>query len=96
MIMAEANQNQPNPFSPEDGSTASRFSLSGQTDTQLQIFDISGRLVRELVSGNLPAGEHQVNWNGRDSRGETVSSGVYFYKLQTADRVDTRKMTLLK
>jgi flagellar hook assembly protein FlgD len=52
--------------------------------------------VKTLVSRNLAAGNHIVNWNGKDNTGNQVSSGVYFYKLQTANSNITKKMLLMK
>lgn len=89
-------QNQPNPFSPEDGMTSIRFSLDKSTDAQLRVYDLSGRLVRTLAEGSFPAGEHQVNWNGKNDRGENVSSGVYFYRLQAGSFVKSNSVTILR
>ena len=88
-------QNQPNPFSPEDGMTTIRFSLDKDSSAQLRVYDISGRLVRKLAEGSFPAGEHQVNWNGKNERGESVSSGVYFYRLQAGAFVESSSLTIL-
>jgi hypothetical protein len=84
----------PNPF---NASTQIRFSLPEQTDVSVAIYDISGRLVRELVSGAFPAGEHAVVWDGTNASGERVTSGIYLYSLSTStDRRVLGKMVLLK
>jgi flagellar hook assembly protein FlgD len=57
---------------------------------------MAGRVVRTLVDGDLSAGPHAVTWRGRTDQGAVASSGLYFYKLRTADTTITRKMTLLK
>ena len=62
----------------------------------LEIYDVGGRLVRRLIGAEQPAGEYAVNWNGRNARGEMVSTGIYFYRLQAGSVVQTRKMLLLK
>ena len=92
------HQNYPNPFNP---TTQIRFEMPEQAYVQLTIFDINGRQVANLISENRSAGSHAVNWNGRDTTGRPVSSGVYFYRLNVTSqngkvRHQTNKMTLLK
>ncbi len=87
-------QNYPNPFS---SSTTIRYSLpsavSGRlTAVDLSVYDLAGRLVRTLVDGPQETGFYSVVWDGRDSSGRSVASGVYFYRLSatnTADRSAT-------
>ena len=87
-------QNFPNPFNP---STQIRFSLALDSVVSLRIYDLEGRLIRYLVPGTqLDAGRHSVEWDGRDRRGREVSSGVYFYSLDTDEFSDTRKMVLVR
>jgi hypothetical protein len=86
-------QNRPNPFNP---TTTVRFSLAAGAVTQLTIFDVSGRAVRSLVNGALPAGEHAVVWDGRDDMGRSVPSGIYLYKIQAGTETATKKMMLLE
>ncbi|HSG29350.1 MAG TPA: PKD domain-containing protein, partial [Candidatus Krumholzibacterium sp.] len=71
-------QNHPNPFNP---STTIRFGLSRDSRVSLKIFDTTGRLVRVIVDGSLPAGHYRENWDGLNSRGVPVSSGIYYYRL---------------
>ncbi len=87
------SQNYPNPF---NNSTNIGFSLSREGQASLTIYDLLGRKVKQLQSGNLPAGEHQFTWNGTDESGSGVTSGVYFYRLESNDGVITRRMVLLK
>ena len=87
------NQNSPNPFNPR---TEIKFSLRQAGPAQLQIFDMRGRMVKKLVSGDLPAGEHQVTWNGDTQDGRPVATGVYFYRLETDNTVLTKRMLLVK
>lgn len=87
------NQNFPNPFNP---TTEICFSLPSATDVTLDIYNISGRKVATLVDGYLQAGEHSVTWNGRFSDGMQVASGVYFYRIETDQFSDSKKMLLLK
>jgi serine protease len=87
------SQNYPNPF---NGSTAIRFSLQADGKATLTIFDILGRKVNTLQSGMLPAGEHAFTWNGTDESGVAVTSGVYFYRLESADGTLVKRMVMLK
>jgi M6 family metalloprotease-like protein len=86
-------QNVPNPFNP---TTSIRFYLPQRSRVALQVYDITGALVRELASGAYDAGPHDIQWDGRDGSGTAVGSGVYFYRLITAGHTLTRKMVLLK
>jgi len=86
-------QNYPNPFNPE---TNIRFSLARASDVNLSIFNTLGRRVATLIDENLSAGGHLTRWNGTDNSGRTVASGLYFYRLNTADYTSSRKMLLIK
>ena len=84
----------PNPFNPR---TTLRFSLPREESVRLDIHDLAGRLVRRLVDGPLPAGDHEIPWNGLDEAGRGVSSGQYLARLRTDDGpAVTRKLTLLR
>jgi hypothetical protein len=85
-------ENYPNPFNP---STTIGFSVPQAGNLTLVVYDMTGREVRTLASGSMAAGYHAVRWDGRDNRGSTVSSGVYFFRLRAgAGFVETRKMVL--
>ncbi|HEU4930376.1 MAG TPA: FlgD immunoglobulin-like domain containing protein [Candidatus Krumholzibacteria bacterium] len=86
-------QNSPNPFNPE---TEVRFELAAPANVSISIFDAAGRRVRVLIDDARPAGPNVLRWNGRDDSGQTVSSGVYFYRMRTSGFDATRKMVLLK
>jgi M6 family metalloprotease-like protein len=87
-------QNIPNPFNPV---TAIHYDVPADgTHLSLQVFDVSGQLVRTLVDGVVSSGQRSVTWDGTDASGSHVSSGIYFYRLQAGDNVITRKMVLLK
>jgi flagellar hook assembly protein FlgD len=62
----------------------------------MAVFGVDGRRVRQLVMGTVPAGTHQVTWDGRDDRGQQVAAGVYFYRLTAGDRTLTKKMVLIR
>ncbi|MCP4573490.1 MAG: hypothetical protein GY838_14125 [bacterium] len=86
-------QNNPNPFNP---STKISFNLPRDGRTRLRIYNARGEHVKTLRDEIMGAGSHTVIWNGRDHMGATVSSGVYFYRLDAADTALTRRMLLLK
>lgn len=86
-------QNYPNPFNPV---TQIEYTLPRRSYVQISIYNILGRNVRTLVNREKSAGIHSVTWDGIDEVGNTVSSGVYFYKLIAGDFVSSKKMLLLK
>ncbi len=86
-------QNYPNPFNP---TTTIAFTLPVKVHTNLSIFNLRGKLVRTLVNEVLTEGQKQAEWDGRDARGNPVTSGVYFYRLEAGSKVMTRKMVLIK
>ena len=87
------DQNHPNPFNPF---TEIAFSLAIRQPVRLDVFDVTGRRVASLLSETLPAGPHEVTWNGRDDAGRRLASGTYFYRLTTTTEHQTRRMLLLK
>lgn len=89
----QLQQNYPNPFNPE---TRITFTIPTDEKVDLVIYDLLGNQVRNLVSANLSAGEHQIVWDGLDETSQKVSSGIYFYVLKTATARMLRKMTLIK
>jgi outer membrane protein assembly factor BamB len=86
-------QNFPNPFNP---STTIMYGLGEASHVTLQVFDVSGHLVRTLVDGERSGGDHSEVWDGKDRAGYAVSSGVYFYRLRAGTFIETRKMILLR
>ncbi len=86
-------QNYPNPFNP---TTRVAFGLSAPGHVSLRIYDAAGRLVRALADEDRSAGRYEETWDGRDSNGRAVSSGIYFYRLTAGSFVETRKMALLR
>ena len=86
--------NAPNPF---ESATTIRFSLPAPATVDLRIFDVGGRLVRTLANREpRAAGFHQIDWNGRDARGERAASGVYFYRVDALGQNATQRMLRLK
>jgi len=86
-------QNRPNPFNPK---TSIAFSLDRDGPVTLRVFDARGRLVRTLVNETRAAGQHVVDWDGRDDAGRREAAGVYLYSLEAGGTSVQRKMTLVK
>jgi hypothetical protein len=84
------NQNFPNPFNP---STKIDFELPEASYVKITVYDVSGKVVEELLNANIPAGYHNVVWN---TSNKNISSGIYFYKLQAGNFTDEKKMVLIK
>jgi hypothetical protein len=89
----ELFQNTPNPFNPV---THIRFTVDRDGPVALRVYDVTGRLVRTLVDRPLPAGSHAERWDGRDTRGSVVASGVYYIRLRSGRRTLTRKAVMLR
>jgi M6 family metalloprotease-like protein len=87
------HQNHPNPFNP---TTTIAFTLPEGARVNLAIFNSKGELVRTLLDETMKEGYKETAWEGRNDRGNPVSSGVYFYRLTTGKKVLTKKMILLK
>jgi hypothetical protein len=87
------DQNYPNPFNP---STTISFTVPRESHVRLVMHDAAGREIRTLVNEVRSAGNHRVQWDGRDDYGKAVASGVYFSRMESGSFVATQKMTLLK
>ena len=86
-------RNYPNPFNP---STKIEFTLPRAGQVELKIYNVRGELVKTLLNENMVAATHSVIWDGRNSTGQSVSSGVYFYSLKAGSYEKMEKMTLVK
>lgn len=86
-------QNYPNPFST---TTTISFEIASSEDVTVAVYDVLGQLVRTVVSGNLPSGRHDVQWDGRNNSGDAASSGIYLFRVESGKNTTTRTMTLLK
>jgi len=93
LISTELKGNYPNPFNP---STTISFILAREGQVTLDVFNIKGQRIKEVVSSSFSAGRHNVVWNGDDAEGRSVGSGVYFYRMTTAGYSSVQKMVLLK
>ena len=90
--------NYPNPFNPE---TWIPFKLAQDSTVIARIYDVTGKQIRMIELGHLPAGNYvksnrAIYWDGKTETGEHVSSGTYFYQIQAGDYMETRKMVILK
>jgi len=87
------HQNYPNPFNPI---TTFRYDLPEQATVNINIYDMLGRKIAQLVSARQEAGNRSVLWDATDMNGKSVSAGIYLYQIQAGEFVQTRKMVLLK
>ncbi|MCK4539499.1 MAG: T9SS type A sorting domain-containing protein [Candidatus Krumholzibacteria bacterium] len=86
-------QNKPNPFNP---STTISYYLPSRCEMKLEIFDVTGRSIAVLEKMIAEKGPHEVTWDGLDSGGNRVSSGIYFYRLRAGKEAVSRKMVLMR
>ena len=92
-VLFTLHQNFPNPFNPI---TALRYDLPEEAFVTLIVYDMLGVEIIQLINTTQEAGFKSVQWNATDSMGIPVSAGVYLYKIQAGEFVETRKMVLLK
>jgi flagellar hook assembly protein FlgD len=85
--------NYPNPFNPE---TAIPFSIPEPSLVMINIYDITGREINQIVHEYLGSGFYTRKWNGQNSKGKPVSTGVYYYSIETKLFTKFKKMILLK
>ena len=90
-------QNFPNPF---NSVTTIQYNVPEESRVNLRIYNLLGEEVKKLVDKNKPAGTYSVQWDGRDSYGRRVSSGIYIYKIEAVNSsgkfVKTKKLVLVK
>ena len=84
-------QNYPNPFNP---TTTIEYQTEKDGMVTVEVLDVAGRLVCSLVDDFQPAGRYSISWNGRNSEGQIVSSGIYFCRLNTPQGTRAMKMVL--
>ncbi len=87
------SQNYPNPFNPQ---TAIEYSLPRDCEVKITIYNILGQRVRTLVDEHQQAGYKRIEWDGRSGGAKELASGIYFYRIEAEEFIQTRKMLLLK
>ena len=87
------HQNFPNPFNP---TTIIRYEIARASNVTLRIYDATGAFVKELTNAHRTPGVYEAGWNGDNTKGQKLASGIYFYKLNVRDFTQTKKMILLK
>ena len=92
-LVTKLNGNYPNPFNP---TTKINFSIEQDKQVELTIYNLKGQKVKQLINDQLPAGQHEIIWNGKDDNGKQAASGIYFYKMKSGDYQQSKKMLLLK
>ncbi len=92
-IVTALGQAFPNPMNP---TATIRFSIGAPGRAMLRIFDVSGRVIRTLVDENMPAGDYQRTWDGKNDRGDRVASGVFFYQLDAPGFSSAKKIVILQ
>jgi flagellar hook assembly protein FlgD len=88
------DQNFPNPFVSE--STTLRYRIQTLSDVTCSIFNLKGQLVRQWSMPDTSPGDHDLVWNGTNTKGQRVASGIYFYQLTAGKYSQTRKMVVIK
>ena len=83
----------PNPFNP---STSLIFNVNKEEMVKITIYDLLGNRIKNLVNDHYSKGSHSISWHARNNQGQTVSAGVYLYKVQAGEFQSTKKMILLK
>jgi PKD repeat protein len=91
--------NYPNPFTPKSGRNSSvniSFSLKKADFVNIKIYNIKGQLVNSICDDKFSAGNHNIQWNGRTNNGSNASAGVYFYKMETSNYKNIKRMLIIK
>jgi len=86
-------QNYPNPFNPE---TNILYRIPHTAKVTIKVFSLLGQEIKTLIDTEQKAGTYEIKWNGRNSMGMQVSSGIYFYQIKTKDYIRTKKMMLIR
>lgn len=89
----DLHQNYPNPFNPE---TVIKYQLPKLSRVKLELYNLLGQKIRTLVGEEKPAGYYQVQWDGRDYLGKSVSSGIYILRLDTGEFIRNKKLMLIR
>ncbi|HRR01256.1 MAG TPA: choice-of-anchor J domain-containing protein, partial [Candidatus Cloacimonas sp.] len=93
VVATALHNNYPNPFNPE---TTISYSVKETGPVTIDVYNVKGQLVKSLVKGIQEPGNHTIVWNGTDNNGRSVSSGVYYYKMNAGKYSSTKKMIMMK
>lgn len=93
MIKFLTINNYPNPFNPE---TSISYSIPVDGKVVVTVYNLKGQKVKQLLNENMVAGRHSIVWNGKNSHGKSVSSGLYFVKIEHSNINRVHKMMLMK
>ena len=85
--------NYPNPFNPQ---TNIKFELNKLEEVSIKVYNVLGKEIKQLLQENLPSGEHNIQWDGKDNEGSTLPSGIYFIQMIAGSYQKTIKTILLK
>ena len=88
-----AAHNYPNPANP---GTSIQYALPQDGHVSIRIYNINGQQVAELLAAEMPAGRHQVRWDGRNAVGQTAATGMYFYRVEFEDMVFSNRFLVLR
>ena len=83
----------PNPFNPE---TNINYTIPSGITFRIDIMDIQGKIIKTLIKDKISQGRGQIKWDGKGEDGILMSSGLYFYRLSSADFIETKKIVLLR
>ena len=89
----QLEQNYPNPFNP---STKINYAVKKLSHVRIAVYNLLGQEIATLVNGELAAGRYTINWNGIDSKGRSLSTGIYIYRMTTGNFTETKKMMFMK
>jgi N-acetylneuraminic acid mutarotase len=87
------DQNFPNPFNP---ATTIRFSIGQPGRVEITIFDLTGSVIRRFIEADFPAGKHELHWDGKNSQGQVVGSGLYLCRVVSGNSSEVVKMNLIR
>lgn len=92
-VATQLNYNYPNPFNPH---TTISYQLAEKSKVKIDVFNLKGQIIKNLVNEEVSAGYYEIIWDGKDNNNSSVPSGVYFYRMKSDKDTDTKKMIMMK
>jgi hypothetical protein len=83
----------PNPF---NMSTTIRFQINTNQHIKISIFDVNGRIVNTILNSKVAAGNYKITWNGKNTTGNEMASGIYFARVSVSNYISTLKLVMIK